>query len=148
MSQIRISSKINSLFFTLILYLFFGQLAHADIAIDPIHIELGEAGSKTQVKLYNNSNDEYVYRSGIIRRQVNGQFDKESKLYLIYPPIGLLKSNSNVELGVVKMKNSIHRADEKIYLYIQLIPKKEEIASEDLVINLTTTILVEIKRKE
>ncbi|MFJ3000800.1 fimbria/pilus periplasmic chaperone [Raoultella planticola] len=148
MSQIRISSKINGLFFTLILCLFFGKLAHADIAIDPIHIELGGAESKTQVKLYNNSNDEYVYRSGIIRRQVNGKFDKESKLYLIYPPIGLLKSNSNVELGVVKMKGSIHRVDEKIYLYIQLIPKREEALSEDLVINLTTTILVEIKRKE
>lgn len=128
--------------------LIWGQLAYADVAIDPMIIELGRAHSKAQVKLHNSSEDEYVYRSGIMSRLADGTFKNETKLYLAYPPIGILKSNSNNELGIIKMKEPLHETVGKIYLFIQLIPKKKEKQSEGLVIPLTTTIMVEIKRKE
>jgi len=148
MSQNRKSFKIIRFFIGFILYLFLGQLVYAGIFIDPINIELGRGEDKTKVTLFNDSSDDYIYRSGVIRSKINGSYDKESKSYLIYPPVGLLKSNSEIELGVVKMKTLPPTKDEKIYLYVQLIPKEKEIESNKLVIPLKTTILVEINRKE
>lgn len=148
MSQARKSINIKKFYLSVILYCFLIPLAYAEIIIDPIHIELKGGERKKQVKLYNNSSDEYIFRSGIIRRQNNGQLNKESRLYLTSPPLGLLKSNSNIELDIIKLNDSIQVVDEKVYLSIQLIPKYKEDVSVGLVIPLMTTVLVEIKRKE
>lgn len=140
-------NKVKIFFFTLLLYFSWCDFGYGSIEIDPIRIELSGVERKTHVKLYNNSSEQYVYRTGITRR-VNDSFYKDNNAYLIYPPVGILKSKSNVELGIVKIKNTIHKEDEKKYIYIQLIPKEKEFESNDLIIPLTTTILVEIKKKE
>lgn len=147
MSQIRKLDKFKHFCLVMVLY-FSSQLVYANIAIDPAQIILSTSKNKTNVKLYNNSKYEYVYRSGVMRRQENGGFYKESELYLIYPPVGILKSNSSIELGLIKMKNAIHKVDEKIYLCIQLIPKEKEVTGKGFIIPLTVTVMVEIKSKE
>ncbi len=114
-----------------------------EISVSPPEVIIDRSvRNKEFIEIVNHSGDEYIYRAGIVSggspSSIIGNIS--TNRYIVYPPVGIVKSEGKVQLGVIALSGAQETED---YIYIHFAPKKKNSFSlYEIPINLTMQIKV------
>lgn len=118
--------------------LFPSVLSGAEISVSPPEVIISNEGrNKAFIEIVNHSGEDYMYRTGMLSGTTNN--------YIVYPPVGLVKSEDKTQLGVIALGGA--KADEDTdYIFIHFIPRKKN-APGRYEVPLNLTMQIKVKKK-
>lgn len=109
--------------------------------ISPIEVNFKNNKKKEFIDIINNSDEPYVFRTGISSSAVSNNRNKLSR-YIVYPPVGIIKGGEKVQLGVIALDAKNYDFQDE-YVYVHFAPKREKSSFlYEIPVNLTMLVKI------